>query len=96
MNFRYFSCNTNAPHVYSVGDFVLVEGERGEDLGMVVELLNMTGYVDKVRAGNHSLEEEEYKLRRIVRLATTMERAQLPQKYHDEQIAGKVCAFPVL
>eukprot|EP01034_Spumella_vulgaris_P022502 gene22502-28630_t len=93
MGFRYFQCGPTGPYDFYPGDMVIVTGERGEDLGVVVELLDMTSYIaNKVRAGNHSMDEEEYKLRTIVRLASMYERSVLAAKFHDEQMAGHFCA----
>jgi cell fate regulator YaaT (PSP1 superfamily) len=92
MGFRYFQCSEAGPYAFFPGDMVVVTGERGEDLGVVVDLLDMASYVARVRAGNHSLDEEEYKLRTIVRLASMAERSLLPNKFHDEQMAGQYCS----
>jgi hypothetical protein len=93
MGFRYFLHGKHVYHLYRVGDMVIVECEKGEDLGVVVEILTMQAYVDKARAGNHSLEEEEYKLRNILRLATMGERNRLQGKFIEEQVVANVSVF---
>jgi hypothetical protein len=72
--------------VLSVGDFVVAECERGEDVGVVVEVLTMKAFVDRrYQAKVAHVDDEDSSVGRITRLATTLERQQLPEKFHDEQ-----------
>ena len=78
-----------APTTLAIGDFVVAECERGEDLGVVTEIMSMKTFVDrrymaKVTAVGPE-DAEETTVGRITRLATAFERQQLPEKFHDEQ-----------
>eukprot|EP01034_Spumella_vulgaris_P031458 gene31458-38852_t len=92
MGFRYYLHGAHISFKYSVGDIIIVECEKGEDLGVIVEIMSMQAYVDRARAGNHSLEEEEYKLRNILRMASMVERHRLQGKFIDEQVVAQYCA----
>lgn len=75
------------------GDFVKVEADRGEDLGVVLsrtpadqfeEVMPTAGY----RGRGFSTGQGERKL--ILRLATPEERASVASKVHDEEVALQV------
>lgn len=70
----------------SVGEFVIVEGDRGEDLGIVTQAMSMMAFIElKCQMNNSTLDEHENSVKRILRVASTYERQQLPSKYYDEQ-----------
>ena len=77
-----------------VGDFVIIEADRGEALGVVTEKVlkqrfkevkATAGYRGK---GNSAIYEED---RRLIRQATKEERIQLPGKLLKEEEATKLC-----
>lgn len=90
---RHYMLHPQARPNISVGDFVIVDGDRGEDLGVVVDLLSMGAFIEmKFLAASQggALDEDQNTVGQILRLATLYERQQLPAKYHDEQTVVKV------
>jgi hypothetical protein len=98
---RITKCFTNrSGYQISERDFVVVEGDRGEDIGIVIAVLTMQEFVHhrmndpRAAADNHTVDC-------ILRLATMQERQQLPDKYNAEknivQVGGArvVCQFVV-
>lgn len=81
-----------SPVEVSIGEFVIVEGDRGEDLGIVTQTMTMMAFIElKCQMNNSSLDEHENSVKRILRVATAYERQQLPPKYYDEQQVIEVC-----
>lgn len=75
------------------GDFVIVEGDRGVDLGMVVGVVSLDQYYRLVHLGGSSLGKiEEGK---ILRLATIRETQQMPLKSRGEENVARV-SFMIL
>ncbi len=89
--FRDFILGPQCPASISVGDFVIVECDRGEDLGVVTGSVKMSEFVERRYLTKASLDDDANDVGRILRLATVAERQQLPEKYHDEQNIIQVC-----
>ena len=96
---RYFDISDTAPRNIQVGDFVKVEADRGEDLGLVCakipchefkELKPTAGF----RGRGAAAIQEEHK--RIIGFATEEEKKKLPQKLAEEKSALGVCREKVL
>lgn len=90
-SYRYFTTGAHGPKFYNVNEFVMVKGERGEDMGVVVGLFSNRIYLERLSEEGYSVEDDEFKLRRILRLATKHERSSLPEKDHDEKVVAQVC-----
>jgi hypothetical protein len=86
MEFRYYVPSPFMDEQVGLNDFVLVEAEKGEDLGLVVELLSLAMYVDRRKKEERSgqFEEEERVLRHILKVADGNDLLLLPEKFHDE------------
>lgn len=91
-SYRYYSTGAHGPKFYNVNEFVVVKGERGEDLGIVVGLFSNRIYLEKLQEEGFSVEDDEFKLRRILRLATKQERSELVGKEQDERVVAQYCA----
>jgi len=76
-----------------VGEFVKVEADRGEDLGVVTDACHMQDLV--VERSNRKIEvkADRPRIGKIVRVATRSERAQLPEKHRLEMYVVAVSAF---
>lgn len=95
--YRDYILGPRAPPTVAVGDFVMVECDRGEDLGVVTGVCTMSEFVERRYRTKMSLEDEASEVGRIIRHATLFERQQLPEKYHDEQNVFQVeCRVNVL
>ena len=82
------------PVEVTIGEFVIVEGDRGEDLGIVTQTMSMMAFIElKCQMNNSTLDEHENSVKRILRIATAYERQQLPSKYYDEQQVVEVSAL---
>jgi len=81
--------------VLKIGDFVKVEADRGEDLGIITEIMNSQEFIERGFRGGQSLPniDEDYKVRKIIRPASLFERQRLPEKYHDEQCVLRVSDY---
>lgn len=77
---RFFTSPQATP---TVGDFVVVEADRGEDLGIVTEILSMQAFIHNSR-GNY-MDEEETAVMQIIRIAGRSELRRMPDKVADEQ-----------
>ena len=78
----------------SVNDFVIVEGEKGEDLGIIVDFLSTQQYTERRNRERNMVQfsEDERVLRYVLRIANPwLECSLLPEKYHDEKIVVEVC-----
>lgn len=71
-----------------VGDYVKVEADRGEDLGVVHGIITVPTFLDLRRQHHlaHGSKDEDgaWDLKQIIRLASTYERRQLPNKALEE------------
>ena len=84
---RISRCFTNrSGHPIHVRDFVVVEGDRGEDIGVVIEILSMQEFMHR-RMTDHRImgDKDNHTVECILRLATIHERQQLPDKFHTEK-----------
>ena len=73
-------------------DFVVVEGDRGEDLGVVVAVLTMQDFVHR-RMNDPRAAADNNNVDCILRLATIQERQQLPDKFNAEKNIVQVQDF---
>jgi len=89
--YRHYVLDTNASQHLKVGDFVIVDADRGEDLGIIIEFLPMLAFVERQRSMHISLEDEQNEVGRILREASAYERQQLPSKYQDELMVIELC-----
>ena len=69
-----------------LGSFVIVEADRGEDLGVVVFIAARdSSLATTLHAANNAMRAgSENTLKKILRLASLHERADLPRKAKDE------------
>ena len=84
----------------SVHDFVVVEGDRGEDLGIVVDVLGMQAFMERRMNMSRSAaqqDQDDQNVGCILRLATLQERQMLPDKFHTEKdIVQVICTLLLL
>lgn len=91
---RYFTLVPGAPETLGNGDFVVVEADRGEDVGVVTEVMTMKTFVDRrilTKASNN--DEEDSAIGKILRPATLIERQTLAEKFRTEEIILLVSNF---
>lgn len=82
--FRHYILGVEQFHCpISVGEFVVVEADRGEDIGIVSDILPMKTFVERRIYMKASVEDDNV-IGRIVRIASVAERQFLPEKFHDE------------
>lgn len=93
--YRHYVLDPRAPTYLKIGDFVIVDADRGEDLGIIIELLPMMSFIERQRMLHISLDDEQNEVGRILRQASMYEREQLPGKYQDELLVIEVseCDF---
>eukprot|EP01034_Spumella_vulgaris_P022501 gene22501-28629_t len=90
--YLYFVYRDNRPaSILTVGDFVVTECDRGVDLGVIVDILTVQQFQEVRYMDRKQTDEEVYRVRNILRLATQSERDQLPEKYHDELTVFQHC-----
>ena len=86
---RSFTLSNRAGFLVNERDFVVVEADRGEDIGVVVEILTMHAFMERrmnsVRAGGPPPDSDDQNVGCILRMATLNERQQLPDKFHTEK-----------
>jgi hypothetical protein len=91
---RYFVLSSGiSPQSINIGDFVKVEADRGEDLGVITEVLAMQSFLD-MRMQNRiqfSMDDDSGNVRRILRVASMQERQTLVTKFQDEENILQVC-----
>lgn len=89
--FRHFILGANiTPNSVTIGDFVVVEADRGEDIGIVSDVLPMKTFVERRIYMKTSVEDDNV-IGRIVRVASVAERQFLPEKFHDEDNILQFC-----
>jgi hypothetical protein len=101
---RSFTLSPRANFTVRERDFVVVEADRGEDIGIVVEVLPMHAFMERrmnmprPSAQQQQQDGEDQNVCCILRLATLHERQQLPDKFHTEKDIVQVRAIidPVL
>lgn len=89
---RYFTLAPGAPETLGNGDFVVVEADRGEDVGVVTEVMTMKTFVDRrilTKASN--MDDEDSVIGKILRPATLVERQTLPEKFRTEESILLMC-----
>jgi hypothetical protein len=82
----------NFPQGVKVGSFVVVEADRGEDLGVVVLIAPRDSplAISLNTANSTASKGSEGELKKILRFATPQERSELPNKAKDEMEILKV------
>lgn len=103
-----FKCHThfymvgsfpNSPSSVSVGDFVVVEADRGEDLGIVTEILSKEALIEKRMQTSKlypfaSSGVAGSTIGKIKRVANAHDQLLLPQKAFDEEHILQVSLLP--
>jgi cell fate regulator YaaT (PSP1 superfamily) len=77
-----------------LGEFVIVEADRGEDLGIVVEIVPAFTFSDDKHTAGHrgkGFATENGEIRKVLRIAGKDERQLLPSKAADENEVLEVC-----
>lgn len=87
---RSFTLSHRAGITVNERDFVVVEADRGEDIGVVIEMMSMQTFMERrmsmARGGrDQQADQEDQNVGCILRLATLHERQQLPDKFHTEK-----------
>jgi len=87
---HYFN-RSNSIEMLDIGEFVKVEADRGEDLGVVINACHMQDFA--VERSNRKIEvkADRPRIGKIVRVATRSERAQLPEKHRLEMYVVATC-----
>lgn len=80
------------PVSISIGEFVIVSADRGEDLGIVTGVLTMQDFVDRrlAMSSKCNIQEEDAVIGTLLRVATLAERQQLPKKCKNEETVVQV------
>ena len=90
---RHYVPGPRCPPLLSVGEFVIVQCTRGENLGVVTEIMTMQQLQIRRyenRSSGEEPEEGEGNLSQIVRVANRLERQALVTKHTDEVAAIQV------
>jgi hypothetical protein len=83
---RYFTLAPGAPETLGNGDFVVVEADRGEDVGIVTEVMTMKSFADRrLLTKPANMDDEDSAIGKILRPACLAERQTLPEKYRSEE-----------
>jgi hypothetical protein len=87
IHFKLFHayCCADASTVYNLNEFVFVEADRGETIGIIVAVVPQEEY--RSLSALWGIKE----LKRILRVATVRDRMALPQKSLEEQRAAQLC-----
>lgn len=65
---------------------MVVEGDRGEDIGVVIEVMSMQEFMHRrMHEYRVSSDKDNHSVDCILRLATMHERQQLPDKFQAEK-----------
>lgn len=73
----------------NIGDYVKVEADRGEDIGLVISTAPLEGFKEsRLTIGRHGLQHGDFK--RVIRAATEEEKYLLPLKLMEEEKALEV------
>jgi hypothetical protein len=92
---RNFILASAAPRGIVPGEFVIVEADRGEDIGVVIEVAPATLFnKDKHTAGHRwkgFATGQNGEIRKVLRTATVEERALLPDKAAEEAAIIEAC-----
>lgn len=74
------------------GDFVIVQADRGEDLGVITDSYPLQTFIDRRYAMRAYMDEEDQNVGYILRVASPSETKLLPEKFQDEEMIFKVRA----
>lgn len=92
--YRNFQISPYAPRGLDVGDFVMVEADRGEDLGIIRDKTHITQYEEEKHTAGHRgrgfAAGNNGEVKHILRVATTEERALLVDKMMEEELTLQV------
>lgn len=94
---RQYVPGPRCPPLLTVGEFVITQCTRGENMGVVTEIMSMQQLQQRryeARQAGHENEEGEGNLSQIIRVAHRFEKQALPAKYKDE-VAAKEVSFQV-
>lgn len=72
------------------GDLVVVQADRGEDLGVVTDSFTLPVFLEKRYAMRAYMDEEDQNVSYILRIANPTELKLLPEKFQDEEMIFKV------
>lgn len=72
------------------GDFVIVQADRGEDLGVITDSYPVQTFIDRRYAMRAYMDEEDQNVGYILRVASPSETKLLPEKFQDEEMIFKV------
>lgn len=96
---RNFSSHQLAPRNINVGDFVRVEADHGEDLGVVETITPLERFIEETPTADYrgrgfsaGIGERKW----LYRLANTTECLQIRDKVEDEQVALQVISRKIL
>lgn len=76
-----------------IGDFVVVQADRGEDLGVITEAFPLQTFLDRRYAMRAYMDEEDQNVGYILRIASPSETKLLPEKFQDEEMIFKVQCY---
>lgn len=92
---RNFILSPSARKNIPLGEFVIVEADRGEDIGIVVEIVPAYTFVDDKHTagyrGKGFATDQQGEIRKILRIASEEERDLLPDKAAEEAAVVEVC-----
>jgi hypothetical protein len=88
---RFFTLGMHAPPTIAVGDFVVVEADRGEDIGIVTDIMPMKTFIERRIYYKSASDDDDNVIGRIIRPASPAERQLLPEKYRDEEGVLQLC-----
>lgn len=92
---RYFTLAPGASETLGNGDFVVVEADRGEDVGIVTEVMTMKSFADRrLLTKPANMDDEDSAIGKILRPACLAERQTLPEKYRSEESILLVSEYP--
>lgn len=94
-SYRNYSLSVFGPKEIVKGDFVIVEADRGEDLGVVREKVHMALYEEEKHTAGHrgrgfAMTTAISDMRSILRIATPAELALIPDKVIEEELTLQV------
>lgn len=91
---RYFTWPFNIMQIQvQIGDFVIVQADRGEDLGIVTDTLTTQAFMDRRYQMKAYMDEEDQTIGCILRVANPSERKLLTENFHDERLILKVSSM---
>lgn len=88
---RFFTLGMHASPTIAVGDFVVVEADRGEDIGIVTDVMPMKTFIERRIYYKSASDDDDNVIGRIIRPASPAERQLLPEKYRDEEGVLQLC-----